>query len=145
MSVIEDLASIIQSEITERLSAIEALHKLCRLQFEFFSKNRDFFNIYLTILNYNLLRNYTNLFQSLVNKQKLLYEFEVGIMERGKREGCIRRDMDTGLIVSSFQGMIHDVISKMCFDDASMSFDADEKAELVMSLFLEGAGTSSGV
>lgn len=145
MSVIEDLASIIQSEITDTLSPIEALYRLGKLQFDFFSRNRDFFNIYLTVLNYNLLSNYTDLFQSLVDKQKLLYDFEVAIVEKGKREGCIRRDIDTGLIVSSFQGMIHDIIARMCFDNASLSFDADERAKLVMKLFLEGAGTSSGV
>jgi TetR/AcrR family fatty acid metabolism transcriptional regulator len=145
MSVVENLASIIRSEVTDNLSAIEALHRLCKLQFEFFSKNRDFFNIYLTILNYNLLSNYKNLFQTLTEKQKLLYDFEVSIVERGKREGHIRTDIETGLIVSSFQGIIHDVIAKMCIDNAFTNFNADEKAELVMRLFLEGAGTSSGV
>ncbi|MGQ9615568.1 MAG: TetR/AcrR family transcriptional regulator [Spirochaetota bacterium] len=145
MSVVEDLASMIQSEIPDGLSSVEALFRLVRLQFEFFSRNRDFFNIYLTILNYNLLSNYTDLFQSLVDKQKLLYEFEVEIVEKGKREGYIRKDIETGLIVSSFQGMIHDVVAKMCFDNTSVSFDVDEKAKLVMKLFLEGAGTSSGL
>lgn len=144
MSVVENLASMIQSEIPDGLSSVEALFRLGRLQFEFFSRNRDFFNIYLTILNYNLLSNYTDLFQSLVDKQKLLYKFEVEIVEKGKREGYIRKDIETGLIVSSFQGMIHDVVAKMCFDNTSVSFDADEKANIVMKLFLEGAGTSSG-
>lgn len=140
MCVIDDLAGTIASEISDDLCPIDSLERLAKLQFEFFSKNRDFFNIHLTILNYNLMSNYTRLFQSLIDKQRALYEFEAGIVEKGKEEGSIRMDVDTGLIVSSYQGMIHDVVSRMCWSDLSSGFDAEEKAKSIMKVFLEGVG-----
>jgi len=139
MSVIEDLAKIIDEKITRDMNPLEALRKLALIQLEYFSRNRNFFNIYLTILNYNLLSNYTRLFDSLIEKGGELFNFESALIERGKKEGLVRKDVITEDIVTSFQGIVSEMISHEYHNKkGGHSFDAEQKTKSIMKIFLKG-------
>ena len=140
MSVIDDLASILREQLTEDMSPLEILENLARTQLRYFSKNIDFFNMYLTIINYNLLSNYTRLFRSIMERVEELFQFETELIERGKKEGFIRNDMETEDIVIAYHGTIYQIIDRMTFNKAVKTFDAGKKSKAVMKLFLEGAG-----
>ena len=108
--------------------------------FQYFAENDDFHNIYLTILNYNLVSNYTSLFERMLERKKELYEWEYQLIEDAKKQGHIRRDMATMDIVMAFDGIVMSVIDQMFFHKGAVTFNPQTKTDMVMRLFLEGVG-----
>ena len=76
MSVLDDLKERMMEGIPEDLPPLERLERIALILFEYFKENDDFYNIYLTILNYNLVSNYTQLFESMLIRKRELYELE---------------------------------------------------------------------
>ena len=140
MYVLDDLKRGMLENISQDLPAVETLKRIALFMFEYFAGNDDFQNIYLTILNYNLVSNYTSLFESMLERKRELYEWEYRLVEDAKQQGHIRRDMATMDIVMAFDGIVMNVIDQVYFHKESATFDPRSKTEMVMHLFLEGVG-----
>jgi AcrR family transcriptional regulator len=140
MYVLDDLKYRMIEAIPETLPAVETLKRIALFMFQYFSENNEFYNIYLTILNYNLVSNYTSLFERMIARKKELYDFECQLVEEAKKQGHIREDMATMDIVMAFDGIVMNVIDQMFFHKGGDAFDPQNKTEMVMQLFLEGVG-----
>jgi AcrR family transcriptional regulator len=140
MSVIDNLAGLMEERISEDLNPVEVLEMISLTQIQYFSRNREFFNIYLTILNYNLLSNYTRLFRSMLERKEALYAFEADVVERGKEQGLIRNDIATEDIVIGFNGLIESTIEQIFHENGRIAYNSEEKTKAIMRIFIEGCG-----
>jgi AcrR family transcriptional regulator len=140
MFVLDDLKHGMIEEVPPDLTAVETLKRIALFMFQYFSGNDDFHNIYLTILNYNLVSNYTSLFEKMLERKRELYEWEYQLVEDAKKQGQIRKDMETMDIVMAFDGIVMNVIDQVYFHREATTFDPRTKTEMVMKLFLEGVG-----
>ncbi len=140
MYVVENLEQTIKREMDEEMPPLVALEKLSILTIRFFAQNRAFINMYILILHNNLVRNFKRLFESLLKKEKELYDFESRIIEHGKAEGVLNKKLATEDVVDSFHGIISQTISRMFFLEKGRVIDPDGKAKSVMNIFLNGVG-----
>jgi TetR/AcrR family fatty acid metabolism transcriptional regulator len=140
MYVLDNLKERMIAGIPQDLSPLETLEKIAFILFEYFMENDEFYNIYLTILNYNLLSNYTHLFESMVSRKRELYDFEFQLVERAKQQGLIRNDMQTMDIVMAYDGIVMNILDQLFLMKKDVEFDPEQKAKMVLRLFLEGAG-----
>ncbi len=138
MYVVEKLEQTIRREVDEEIPPLAALEKLALITIRFFAQNRAFVNMYILILHNNLVRNFKRLFESLMQKEKELYDFESRIIERGKAEGMLDKNITTEDIVDSFHGIISQTISRMFFSEDGREFDAEKKAKSAMHILLNG-------
>jgi len=140
MFVLDDLKQRMLEDIPQDLSAVETLKRIARFMFRYFAENDEFYNIYLTILNYNLVSNYSSLFERMLARKRELYDWESQLVDKAKKQGHIREDMSTMDIVMAFDGIVMNVIDQMFFHKEAVNFDPQSKTEMVMRLFLEGVG-----
>jgi TetR/AcrR family fatty acid metabolism transcriptional regulator len=145
MSVMDDIKERMLSRISDDMPPLEILEMIALILFEYFVENDEFYNIYLTILNYNLVSSYEKLFQNMLSRKKELFELEHRLVEGAKAQGLIRDDLSTADMVMAYDGIVNNVIDQMFFlnmegEAHGSVIDPVEKARLVMRLFLEGAG-----
>ena len=140
MFVLDDLKKRMLDEIPQDLPAVDTLKQIALFMFQYFAENDEFYNIYLTILNYNLVSNYTSLFERMLERKWELYDWECQLVEDAKKQGHIRKDMATMDIVMAFDGIVMNVIDQMFFHKEAANFDPQTKTEMVLRLFLEGVG-----
>ncbi len=138
MYVVEKLEQTIKSEMAREMPPLAALEELALITIRFFAQNRAFINMYILILHNNLVRNFKRLFESLIEKEKELYDVESRIIERGKAEGVLNPGIATEDIVDSFHGIISQTISHMFFYDNGKTIDSARKAKSVINIFLNG-------
>lgn len=139
MYVFDNLASLMQDNINENANPLEILESLAYYQLQFFSQNRDFFGIFQTIINENLLGIHKRLFAELLKREMELLDYESKIVDRGKREGFIRKDIETQDIVISFDGMVEKTIKRMIYsEELNSGIDAESRVKSIMKILLEG-------
>ena len=139
MHVIDNLSLLLQEKLDEKNSPVKILEDLAFYQLQYFSQNRDFFGIFQTILNDNLLVNHKKLFNMLLKKKNDLIDYECKIVEKGKVEGLIRKDIETLDIVNCFDGMVEATIKQVGYlEKASTDYDVSSRIKSIMKIFLEG-------
>jgi AcrR family transcriptional regulator len=110
LNFVENLADYLKSHINEKMGPLEILESIAFNELNFFSQNKDCFGIFQTILHENLLFSHEKLFTLLLQKKRDLINYEVQVVEKGKKEGLIRKDIDTEDIVISFDGILTNAI-----------------------------------
>jgi TetR/AcrR family fatty acid metabolism transcriptional regulator len=141
MLVLDDMKQLIVRRVSKDLGPVEMLQRTALALLEYFSENDEFFNIYMTILNYHLMSNVRRLFESMMERKRELFEFEMELVEKAKKEGLIRNDLCTEDIVICFDGIVMNIVEQNYYSGRTGHFDPAEKTEAVMKLFLEGAGS----
>ena len=75
----------------------------------------------------------------LLKKKNDLRDYESRIVERGKTEGLIRKDLETLDIVNSFDGMVETTINQTVhFEKTNKDLDVNSRIKSIMKIFLEG-------
>ena len=137
--VIDNLSLILQDKIDETAPPLKILENLAFYQLQYFSQNRDFFGLMQTILNDSMLVNHKKLFKTLIKKKNELIDYESKIVERGKKEGIIRKDIETLDMVNSFDGMVSATIEHAVhFKNDNTNVDVNSRIRSIMKIFLEG-------
>jgi AcrR family transcriptional regulator len=144
ISVLDDIKERMMERVSEDMDPVDTLCEIALALFDYFSENHEFYNVYLTILNYNLVSNYTSLFERMLARKMELYEYESRLVEAAKGLGSIRDDLATEDIVMAFDGIVMNIIDQMFFLRSDRNFDPHDKAVMVMKLFLEGVGGRTG-
>jgi TetR/AcrR family fatty acid metabolism transcriptional regulator len=145
MYVFDNLASMMESNINESANPLEILENLAFCQLQFFSQNRDFFGIFQTVLNENLLSTHKKMFNEILKKKTGLLDYESKIVDRGKREGFIRKDIETQDIVISFDGMVGNTIKLMgCSGDPVAAVNVENRVKSIMKILLQGVADKKG-
>ena len=140
MSVLDHLKERMIDGIPSDLPPLKTLERIAFILFDYFRENDEFYNIYLTILNYNLISNYNHLFESMVSRKRDLYDYEFQLVEQAKQQGQIRKDMQTMDMVMAFDGIVMNILDQLFIMKKDVEFDPEQKAKMVLRLFLEGAG-----
>jgi len=140
MSIIYDLEELLKKNISEDMEPLVMLENMARMQLDFFLQNSQFFTIYQAVLNYNLLSNYTNLFEEISVKVKELIRVETDIVNEGKTRGIFRSDLSTENIVIVYHGMVYQMIEWMIVFKRDGGFDTRKKARELMDIFINGIG-----
>ena len=140
MSIIYDLEELLKKTFSEDRGPLAMLENMARMQLDFFIQNRQFFTIYQAVLNYNLLSNYTSLFEEISAKVKELIRAETDIVNEGKTRGIFRNDLSTENIVIVYHGMVYQMIEWMIVFRKDGEFDTGKKARELMDIFLNGIG-----
>ncbi len=141
MSVIEDYAELLERELRDDMPPLEVLELTARSFISYFGKNRDFFNIHITVITYNLMSNYSRLFGDLMNRHREFFSFLSGVMEGGKRQGVIRRDAPTRDLVIAYYGILDQSVSSMVLYQDGGEMDPEQMARSAMNIFLQGAAS----
>jgi AcrR family transcriptional regulator len=141
MYVLDHLKERMIERIPRNLPPLETLERIASILFEYFLENDEFYNTYLTVLNYHLLSNYTHLFEGMVARKRELYDFEFQLVEQAKEQGLVREDIPTMDIVMAYDGIVSNIMDQLFFMKQDVEFEPEQKAKMVLRLFLEGAGT----
>jgi len=138
MNVIDRLAKKLKETIDEKMDPFETLEKIAFCQLDFFSKNRDFFGLFQTILNSNIFSNHEKLFHRLKEGKDILFNFEKNVIEKGKKEGLIRTDINTKEIVYCYDGMVMSSIKLLVHNGDKYSLKIEDKIESIKKILFEG-------
>ncbi len=145
MYVFDNLFSLMKSNINENANPLEILENLAFYQLQFFSQNRDFFGIFQTVLNENLLCIHKKMFNEILKKKMELLDYESKIVDRGKREDLIRKDIETQDIVISFDGMVENTIKRMGHTEGlKPAVNVDNRVKSIMKILLHGVADEEG-
>jgi len=139
MNVIDKLVALMQKEIDDTLSPVRILREIAFLQLSFFSQNKDFFGIFQTLHNDLLLCSHKRLFQQLMERRQALVDYEYELVERGKKQGLLRKDIDTEEIVACYEGMVMYSIKEMgCCEPHDRVLNLEKKIDALIKIFLQG-------
>ncbi len=145
LNVIDDLANFLREHIDEKMDPIQILESIAYHQLQFFSKNRDVYGIFQTLINDNLLCSHKKLFSLLLEKKQELIDYETSIVERGKRKGVIRSDLKTEDIVISFDGIVTNAIRQLGIEaNFDSPIDVEGRARSIMKVLFEGISGKNG-
>ena len=139
--VVLDVLDRLEASVLERYErssgVVEKLRAVAESQILFFSRNRDFFRLFSSLLTTEAPLVHKRLFAPLLDRRRRLESFLQALIDEGKNEGIIRSDVDTLAMVHSFIGMINQAVGRQCFDDRT-SAEAEEMAAAVMTILLTG-------
>lgn len=144
MYVIDNLSNLLQENIRDDMDPIETLKMHAYYLLRYFSQNDDYFGIFETIFNDNLLINFSKLFKSISERRKEMVDFLRRVVDRGKEDGHIRRDIPTDEIVYSYEGIINNALHQLAYGqciDEKVKFNPEEKVKSIMKIFLEGVSS----
>ena len=144
MNVIEKLIGILKEKIDDTMNPMQILRDVAFIQLSFFSRNRDFFALFQTLHNDLLLFSHKQLFSHLMKRRQELIDYEHEIVERGKRQGLIRKDIDTAEIVHCYEGMVMYFIREIGGSETrSRGLDLKKKTNALMKIFLKGVSADA--
>ena len=139
--VVLDVLERLQGSVLERYErstgAVEKLRAVAEAQILFFSRNRDYFRLFSSLVTTEAPLVHKKLFAPLLEKRRLLESFLQALIEEGKSEGVIRTDVDTPAMVHSFIGMINQAVGRQCIDERTGA-EAEETAAAVMTILFTG-------
>jgi AcrR family transcriptional regulator len=142
MNVIDKLIGLMREKIDDALNPVQILRDIAFLQLSFFSQNREFFRIFQTLHNDLLLCSHKQLFQRLMERRQELIDYEYEVVERAKRLGLVRKDIDTAEVVHCYEGMVMYSIKEMgCCETPTRVLNLEKKIHTLMKIFLQGVST----
>lgn len=142
MNVIDKLIGLMREKIDDALNPVQILRDIAFLQLSFFSQNREFFRIFQTLHNDLLLCSHKQLFQRLMERRQELIDYEYEVVERAKRKGLVRKDIDTAEVVHCYEGMVMYSIKEMgCCETPTRVLNLEKKISVLMKIFLQGVST----
>jgi AcrR family transcriptional regulator len=142
LNVIDKLVALMKREINDTLSPVQILRDIAFLQLSFFSQNKDFFGIFQTLHNDLLLCSHKQLFRRLMERRQTLIDYEYELVERGKKQGLVRKDIDTEEVVACYEGMVMYSIKEMgCCEPHNRTLSLEKKIDALIKIFLQGVST----
>ncbi len=144
MNVIDKLISLMREKIDDTMNPMQILRDIAFIQLSFFSRNREFFGIFQTLHNDLLLCSHKQLLRRLMERRQELIDYEHELVERGKRQGLIRQDIDTAEVVHCYEGMVMYSIKEMgCCEAHARELNLKKKISALMKIFLQGVSTDA--
>jgi AcrR family transcriptional regulator len=137
LDVLDRLEAFVADGLERSQGAIEKLHSVAECQLRFFSGNRDYFRLFSALLTTEAPLVHRRLISPLLEKRRRLESFLEGLVEEGKKEGVIRDDVESPVVVYSYIGMVNQAVGRQCRDHGSPA-EADRTAAAVMSILLSG-------
>jgi TetR/AcrR family fatty acid metabolism transcriptional regulator len=143
MFVFDKLEAYLKRNVDETQNPLLLLNRLAYYQLDFFSKNREAFSIYFTILNESLLTDFKRLFQDMMRRRSDLIQYVLKIVSSGKGDGIFRKDLSTEEITNCYVGLVDSLFHQLAYNefyDDHPDFNIEEKVNCTMQILLEGVG-----
>ena len=126
----------VKGELSKRMSAIERIEKILRIQFEFIERNRDFFRIYVSERNRFEWTVKDDLGKVLHEKMVAYIHLLAQVMKQGIKEGAFKPE-DPMDLAHALVGIINSFVFEWLI--APRPYSLLSKADTVLDIFLRGA------
>jgi TetR/AcrR family fatty acid metabolism transcriptional regulator len=136
---VDNFAEYLKKHVDGNAGPVDILKSIAYHELRFFSQNSDFFGIFRIFIHENIVCKHEELFKILMEKKKQLLNYEIELVERGRKEGIFRRDISTEDIVVCFDGMLTNTIHQFGSICAfAPPKDVDVKVLSLMKIFMHG-------
>ncbi|UCB44624.1 MAG: TetR/AcrR family transcriptional regulator, partial [Spirochaetota bacterium] len=127
LHVIDNLATKMIEGLDESMTTLEILRNVAYIELEYFSKNTEFFGLIHTAMSGNLLGEHEPLINKITERRFELISYLNEVIQRAKKEGLIREEIDTEEIVYSYLGMVEAAMDQMGFTKGKPLLDVRKK------------------
>jgi AcrR family transcriptional regulator len=138
LHVINNLATKMIEGLDESMTPLEILRNVAYIELEYFSKNTEFFGLIHTAMSGNLLGEHEPLINKITEKRLELISYLNEVIQKAKKAGLIREEIDTEEIVYSYLGMVEAAMDQMGFTKGKPSLDVGKKVDAIMNILFEG-------
>jgi len=132
----DEINGSVKGELSKRMSAIERIEKILRIQFEFIERNRDFFRIYVSERNRFEWTVKDDLGKVLHKKMVAYIHLLAQVMKQGIKEGAFKPE-DPMDLAHALVGIINSFVFEWLI--APRPYSLLSKADTVLDIFLRGA------
>jgi AcrR family transcriptional regulator len=132
---VEEINRLVNSELSQKTSAIERIRKVLGLQFEFIERNRDFFRIYISERNRFEWTVKDDLGKGLHEKMVTYIHILAEVMRQGIKEGEFKsvNPMD---LAHALAGMVNSFVFEWLI--SREDYPLISKLDTVLEIFLGG-------
>jgi AcrR family transcriptional regulator len=148
LHVLESLESFLVEQVAQQPQALEKLRVFARGQLVFFARNQDTLRLFAALFTPGLANLQKRLIRPLLQKRARLIAYLSALVDEGKRQGGIRRDVESQSIALSFLGMVNQAIhspSRFGLEGAAVEVPPlvpEQTADTIMRILLEGISSS---
>jgi AcrR family transcriptional regulator len=126
----------VKAELSKKMSAVERIEKILRIQFEFVEKNRDFFRIYISERNRFEWTVKDDLGKSIHEKMVSYIHLLAQVMNQGIKDATFK-PKDPMDLAHALVGIVNSFIFEWLM--ASRPYPLLSKVDTVLDIFLRGA------
>ena len=126
----------VKAELSKKMSAIERIEKILRIQFEFVEKNRDFFRIYISERNRFEWTVKDDLGKSIHEKMVSYIHLLAQVMNQGIKDATFK-PKDPMDLAHALVGIVNSFIFEWLM--APRPYPLLSKVDTVLDIFLKGA------
>ena len=136
--VIDNLEKTIFQNIKPDMGPFEIMENIARRQIEFFLSEKDYFKIFHNMAFSGQTNIQEKFFLPMRSRILKLQDYLGRVVEQGKKEGSISREIDTRIIVNNFMGMVSQSI-QYCNQTGSRSELTSDKIVMgIMKMLKNG-------
>ena len=132
---VEEVNSLVKTELSQRNSAVERIKKVVRLQFEFIERNRDFFRIYISERSRFEWTIKDDLGKGLHEKMVSYIDSLSEVIKQGIKKGEFR-SMDPRDLAHAFVGIVNSFVFEWLI--SREPYPLVSKLDTVLEIFLGG-------
>ena len=133
---VEEINRLVETELSQRNSAVERIKKVLRLQFEFIERNRDFFRIYISERSRFEWTVKDDLGKGLHEKMVSYIDILSEVMREGIKKGEFR-SMDPKDLAHALVGIVNSFVFEWLI--SREPYPLVSKLDTVLEIFLGGA------
>ncbi len=144
LHVLDMLQQRIQAEVGPTMGPEEVLRTVARCQLELFCDHPDYIRLFLAMFAGGTPAIAERLLASLQDRRRQLVDGLLQVMERGKREGTFRRDVESLDAVHAFIGITNQSVQGLFLSPGTSRRSPAQGAEAILRIFLQGVAASCG-
>lgn len=146
--VLESLQADLLQQVERQPPGVQKLRAFACCQLAFFARNRDTLRLFADLFTPGLANLHKRLIAPMQQKRALLIAYLSRLVEEGKRQGEIRRDLESQRIALSFLGMVNQASQSLSRfglaepEPKAPVEDPERVADTLMKILTEGISSS---
>jgi AcrR family transcriptional regulator len=144
LHVLESLQADLLQQVERQPQGVQKLRAFASCQLAFFARNRDTLRLFADLFTPGLANLHKRLIGPMLEKHALLIAYLSRLVDEGKRQGEIRRDLESQHIALGFLGMVNQAsqsLSRMGLAERALESPAEDServADTIMRILMEG-------
>ncbi len=136
-----EINNLVKAELLRNIPTIDRIKNLLKMELEFIEQNNDFFRIYISE-NSRFEWSIKDEFGKKIHEKMVAYiHLLSNVFKQGMEAGELN-SMDPLDLAHAFEGIVHSFIFEWLISQES--YPLVSKAEVILKIFLEGAGKKEG-
>ncbi len=136
--VLDNLEKAIVQNVRPGMEPFEIMENIARGQLDFFLSKKDYYKIFHTMAFSGQTNIAEKLFLPMWSRMQKLQDYLGQIVEQGKKEGSIGREIETSIIVNSFLGMVNQAIQFCNQTDSGSELTSEKIVAGIMKILKNG-------